>query len=137
MTNMPSSQTNIHLYNCADETVQNAIINTYPNFFTTDPDKLLDMVEVLVTQKSNPIVHHLAFASMSQNVRHAEAFESALRHQNSMASTSDAGSARLSEYEAYYEQPHPIKKSRSSSRRYYTHVSGLAPRGIHRPRKNN
>ena len=45
MTNMPSSQFNIHSYNCADETVQNTIINTHPNFFTTDPDKLLDMVE--------------------------------------------------------------------------------------------
>ena len=41
MTNMPSSQFNIHLYNCADEAVQNTIINTHPNFFTTDPDKLL------------------------------------------------------------------------------------------------
>ena len=67
MTNMPSSQFNIHLYNCADEDVQNTIINTYPNFFTTDPDKLLDMIEALVTQRSNPIVHHLAFASMSQD----------------------------------------------------------------------
>ena len=67
MTNMPSSQFNIHLYNCADETVQNAIINTHPNFFTTDPDKLFDMVEALVTQRSSPIVHHLAFVSMSQD----------------------------------------------------------------------
>ena len=55
------------MYNCADKAVQNAIINTPPNFFTTDPDKLLDMVKVLVTQRSNPIIHHLAFASMSQD----------------------------------------------------------------------
>ena len=67
MTNIPSSQFNIHLYNCADEAVQNAIINTHSNFFATDPDKLLDMVEALVTQRSNPIVHCLAFASMSQD----------------------------------------------------------------------
>ena len=67
MTNMPSSQFNIHLYNCADEVVQNAVINTHPNFFTTDPDKLLDMVEALVIQRLNPIVHRLAFASMSQD----------------------------------------------------------------------
>ena len=64
---MPSSQFNIHLYNCADEAVQNAIINTHPNFFTTDPDKLLDMVESLVTQRSNPIIYRFAFASMSQD----------------------------------------------------------------------
>ena len=67
MTNMPSSQTDIHLYNCADEAVQNAIINTRPNFFTTDPDKLLDTVEVLVTQRSNHIIHRLAFVSISQD----------------------------------------------------------------------
>ena len=58
---------NIHLYNCADEAVQNAIINTHPNYFITDPDKLLDMVEVLVTQRPNPIAHCLVFASMSQD----------------------------------------------------------------------
>ena len=160
MTNMPSFQANIHLYN---EAVQNAIIYTHPNFFTTNPDKLLDMVEVLVTQRSNSIVHPLAFASMSQdedepiqnylvrlraiaidcnftwpscehdlsdihikaqiiqgiandslqadllakprtlksleqNVHHAEAFESALRDQNSMAGAPDAASAWLSTY---------------------------------------
>ena len=50
MTNMPSSQFNIHQYNYADEAAQNAIINTHLNFFTTDLDKLLDMVETLVTQ---------------------------------------------------------------------------------------
>ena len=67
MMNMPSSQANIHLYNCADKAVHNPIINTHSNFFTTDPDKLLDMVEALVTQRSNPIVHRLTFASMSQD----------------------------------------------------------------------
>ena len=65
---MPSSQANIHLCNCADEAVQNALINTHPNFFTTNPDKLFDMVEVLVTQWSNPIVHRLAFASSMSNL---------------------------------------------------------------------
>ena len=67
MRNMPSSQVNIYLYNCADEAVQNSIINTHSNFFITDPNKLLDTIEVLVTQRSNPIVHCLAFASMSQD----------------------------------------------------------------------
>ena len=47
--------------------MQNAIINTHPYFFTTNPNNLLDMVGVLVTQRSNSIVHHLAFASMSQD----------------------------------------------------------------------
>ena len=62
MTNMPPGQTNIQLYNCADEGVQCSIINTYPKFFTAKPDQLLSMVEGLVTQKSNPMVHRLSFA---------------------------------------------------------------------------
>ena len=33
MTNMPPVQTNVQLYNCADEAVQTSIINTYPNFY--------------------------------------------------------------------------------------------------------
>ena len=57
MTDMPISQTNIQLYSCADESIQNAIINTYPKFFTTDPDKMLEMTEALVTQRSNHMVH--------------------------------------------------------------------------------
>ena len=56
ITDMPISQTNVQLYSCADEFVQNAIINTYPNFFTTNPDKLLEMTETLVTQRS-PLVN--------------------------------------------------------------------------------
>ena len=34
ITNMPPAQTNIQLYNCADEAVQTSIINTYPKFFS-------------------------------------------------------------------------------------------------------
>ena len=67
MTGMPTSQTSIQLYNCADESVQNAIINTYPKFFTTKPDRLVETMEALVTQKSNPMVHWITFASMSQH----------------------------------------------------------------------
>ena len=66
-TNLPRSQANIHLYSCADEAMQNAITDTHPNFFTINANKQRDMVEVLVTQRSNPIIHHLAFASLSQN----------------------------------------------------------------------
>ena len=132
------------------------------------------MVEVLVTQRSNPIVYHLAFASMfqdkdepiqnylvclraiaidcnftcpmceynlsniyikdqiiqgianntlqadllaktgmlkslEQNIRHAEAFESALRDQNSMAGTSDVASAQLSTYRRHKNMPQANK----------------------------
>ena len=66
MTNMPPAQTNIQLYNCADEAVQTSIINTYPKFFSEEPNRLMGMLEALVTQKSNPMVHRLSFASISQ-----------------------------------------------------------------------
>ena len=54
IANMPISQTIIQLYSCADESVQNPIINTNPKFFTTDPDKLLEMIEALITQRLLP-----------------------------------------------------------------------------------
>ena len=67
MTDMPTSQTSIQLYSCGDESVQNMIINTYPKFFTTDPDRLLEMIEALVTWRLNPMVHRITFASISQH----------------------------------------------------------------------
>ena len=67
LTDMPTSQTSIQLYSCADESVQNTIINTYPKFFTTDLDRLLEMIEALVTQRSNPMVHQITFTSMLQD----------------------------------------------------------------------
>ena len=66
MTNLSDTQMNIKLYNCAKETVQSSIINTYPEFFNADPSKLLDMLEVLVTMKSNHIVHRISFSSIAQ-----------------------------------------------------------------------
>ena len=66
MTNLSDTQMNIQLYNCTKETVQNSIINTYPEFFNVDPSKLLDMLEVLVMMKSNPIVHRISFSSIAQ-----------------------------------------------------------------------
>ena len=67
MTNLPTAQTNIQLYNCADEAIQNSIINTYPDFFNTSPNKLLDMLEALVMRKSNPMVHWISFLSITQS----------------------------------------------------------------------
>ena len=42
-------------------------INTYPDFFNTSPNKLLDMLKVLVTQKSNPMVHRISFSLIAQS----------------------------------------------------------------------
>ena len=49
MTNIPAAQTNIQLYNCTNEAVQTSIINTYPKFFSEEPNRLMDMLEALVT----------------------------------------------------------------------------------------
>ena len=67
ITNLPTAQTNVLLYNCADEAVQDSIINTYPDFFNTSPNKLLHMLEVLVTRKSNPMVHQISYSSIAQS----------------------------------------------------------------------
>ena len=111
MTNMPSSQFNIHLYNCADEAVQNAIINTHPNFFITDPDNLLDMIEALIIRgvandalQADLLAKPGTLKTLEQNVRHAEAFESALRDQTSMDGASDTTTARLPTYHRKKEQ---------------------------------
>ena len=66
MTNMPPAQINIQLYNCTNKAVQTSIINTYPKFFSEEPNRVMGMLEALVTQKSNPMVHRLSFASISQ-----------------------------------------------------------------------
>ena len=55
---MLRSQANIHLYNCADEAMQNAIVNTHPDFFTNVPD---GMVGALVTQKPNLTQSYLIY----------------------------------------------------------------------------
>ena len=67
MTNLPTAQTNVQLYNCADEAVQNSIINTYSDFFDTSPNKLLDMLEVFIMRKSNLMVHWISFSSIAQS----------------------------------------------------------------------
>ena len=43
-----------------------AIAHSILEFFNADPSKLLDMLEVLVTMKSNPIVHRISFSSIAQ-----------------------------------------------------------------------
>ena len=67
MTNLPTAQTNVQLYNCTNEAVQNSIINTHPDFFNTSPNKLLDMLKALVTRKSNPMVHRISFSLIAQS----------------------------------------------------------------------
>ena len=67
MTRPPASQIHAILYSCCDDVTQTAIINTYPDFFKENVDELLDKVELIVTRKSNPTVHRMAFSGLMQN----------------------------------------------------------------------
>ena len=60
--NLLPAKARIQLYNCADEPNQNFIINSYPDFFGTDPNH--DILELLVTQKSTLMVHCILFLSI-------------------------------------------------------------------------
>ena len=66
MTHLPTPQYNVQLYSCADSEVQSAIINTYPDWFKCDASKLIKMLQGIVTQKSNPMVHRMGFGNLSQ-----------------------------------------------------------------------
>ena len=66
MTHLPTPHYNVQLYSCADSEVQTAIINTYPDWVKCDASKLIKMLEGIVTQKSNPMVHRMGFGNLSQ-----------------------------------------------------------------------
>ena len=55
LTNLDKSKYSINIYNSADENVQTCIINTIPTFFAEKAEKLLELLEPVVTSKSHPI----------------------------------------------------------------------------------
>ena len=63
---IPENQCAMHLYNCCVDDVQSTITATYPNFLTMDEKAVIDMLRNLVTQSSNPLVHRMSFAKISQ-----------------------------------------------------------------------
>ena len=65
--NLPTTQVSIQLYSFMEETTQNSIIYRYSDFFDADPWQLLYMLKVLVTQKSNLMVHRILFLSIFQD----------------------------------------------------------------------
>ena len=66
ITQLPDSQVASQLYTACDETVQMSLINTVPNVFELSEDDLLKEIENIVTQKSNPTVHRMAFRKLLQ-----------------------------------------------------------------------
>ena len=61
------SQIHAHHYNSCDDYVQTSLVNTAADLFTFSEDQLLTTLETIVTQHSNPAVHHLKFTSLTQS----------------------------------------------------------------------
>ena len=66
MTRLQDDQYHAQLYSCCDDTVQAALINNHPLFFSYPVDKLLPTLEDLVTQRSNPTVYRMKFSAIIQ-----------------------------------------------------------------------
>ena len=67
ITALPTSQLTSQLYNTCDNATQTSIINTVPKFLTLTEEQLLNVIENLVTKTSNPTVHRMHFANLTQN----------------------------------------------------------------------
>ena len=81
--NIPNNQITIQLYNLCDETVQNSIINTNSNFTSLTKKEMLDTIEAIATNKSNPTVHRLSFTNIHQS--EGETIQNFLIHLKSTA----------------------------------------------------
>ena len=55
------------LYSFCEDSVQNSIVNTNADFFTLSQQNMIQTIETFVTERSNPAVHHLNFATLSQS----------------------------------------------------------------------
>ena len=67
MANLHSSQVNPHLYSACESEVQKALINTTSDFLRLSEAELLDEIEKIVTRRSNPMVHRVAFGNLNQS----------------------------------------------------------------------
>ena len=67
ISNVPVSNLPAQLYHICDDTLQNSIVNTIPNFFTSTEADILDILEKIVTKRSNPAVHRLTFSNIYQS----------------------------------------------------------------------
>ena len=66
ITLLPDNQITSQLYNACEDSVQTSLINTIPNFIELPEEELLKIIESIVTQQSNPTVHRMTFANLSQ-----------------------------------------------------------------------
>ncbi len=178
ITDLPDDRVHAQLYSCADDSVQSALVSTYPDFFDIPVKSLLDKVETVVTQRANPMVHRMTFGniyqkdqesiqnfvirlrsaaedcdfncpeckknisntyikdqfirglnnemlqtdilakaeslkSITETVKHAEAFEAALRDQGKIADTVEVSAVRISQYRKKKTRPIPAQENTS------------------------
>ena len=66
LTSIPTDQVNAQLYAACDDAVQTSIINTIPDFQHKSEENLLNEIQSIVTQKSNPAIHRMTFGSLIQ-----------------------------------------------------------------------
>ena len=83
MANLHSSQVNPHLYSACESDVQKALINTTSDFLRLSEAELLDEIEKIVTRRSNPMVHRVAFGDLNQS--EGENVKDFVRHLQSAA----------------------------------------------------
>ena len=67
ITGITDTQITVQLYSCCDDAVQNSIVNTVPDIFSVSEKDLLKSIEETVTKRSNPTVHRMNFAAITQN----------------------------------------------------------------------
>ncbi|CAB4034819.1 Hypothetical predicted protein, partial [Paramuricea clavata] len=67
ITRLPTSEFASHLYSTCDESVQNTLINSFPEFLQLPEDQMLKTIESVVTKRANPVVHRMNFGNLTQH----------------------------------------------------------------------
>ena len=67
MTNLPLTKFAAHIYTSCDSSVQTSIINSTEDFFVLSKYAIFELLEKIVTKRSNPTVHRLGFSNLAQS----------------------------------------------------------------------
>ena len=66
MSQPEPSQIPAQLYNICDSSVQNSIVNTCSDFFKMEEEEIINLLEKIVTKRSNPAIHRMTFSNLMQ-----------------------------------------------------------------------
>ena len=66
ITNLPENQIHAQLYSACSESVQDSLVHTESDFFSSTEEKMIETLEKIVTKKCNPMVNRLHFRSIHQ-----------------------------------------------------------------------